>query len=404
MADGLDLPRMHSSITRLPTTRIPTSPHFFCQLALPDSRSFPLRNPRWHFPTSILRLVRHFRHGNLGLRNRHESTEIIHIGPHPLTVGGTQSVIRTITDFKIGADRMIVRPTWNGPRLITNSQLVARAACAILRAHRSSIVHLHLSNGGAYVRDGPLVALARARGLRVVISVHGFDFPAFAEAHPNFVSAIISRAHGVLCLSDEAQSAINRLNFGGELKVMANPVTIDDESPPASATAPIVLFAGTIGLRKGVDVLVEAWRLLLDRGVDGHCRLVGPVDDYCPPELERLSVEQAVDPRTIRPLIRASRVVALPSRAEGMPMILTEALAAGRPFVATPVGGIASLAPCEEMLIPLDDPGALADALGRFLMDPVAARATGDRCQEFCRDTRGPAVIDAILREFYDAL
>jgi glycosyltransferase involved in cell wall biosynthesis len=331
-------------------------------------------------------------------------TQVIHIGPHPLTVGGTQSVMRTITDFNIGADKMTVRPTWNGPRHLLNCQLVRRAAGSILRADRNTIIHLHLSNGGAYVRDGPLAALARARGLRVVISIHGFDFPGFSEAHPLLVGSIVSRAHGILCLSAEAEKAVHGLNFGGEVRTLANPVTIDEHALPASATEPIVLFAGTIGLRKGVDVLVEAWRLLLDRGIDAHCRLVGPIDDYRPPVLDRMSVEQSVDPRAIRPLIRTSRVVTLPSRAEGMPMILTEALAAARPFVATPVGGTADLAPCQAMLVPVDDANALADAIGHFLTDPAAAERVGDRCRDFCRQTRGPEVIDAALREFYDAL
>jgi glycosyltransferase involved in cell wall biosynthesis len=236
----------------------------------------------------------------------------------------------------------------------------------------------------------------------VVLSIHGFDFPTFAAAHPTFVGAIISRAHGIICLSEEAKDAIEGLGFRGKVRTLPNPVRIDENSPPASTTEPIALFAGTVGLRKGADVLVEAWRLLLERGVDGRCRLVGPIDDYQPPMLERMSVEESVDPRAVRPLIRSSRVVVLPSRAEGMPMILTEALAAGRPFVATPVGGTSDLAPCEEMLVPVDDAVALADAIGRFLVDPDLAERVGGRCQAFCRETRGPSVIDVALKAFYD--
>ena len=85
-------------------------------------------------------------------------------------------------------------------------------------------------------------------------------------------------------------------------------------------------------------------------------------------------------------------------------MILTEALAAGRPFVATPAGGTGKLAPCEEMLVPVEDATALAQAIERFLSDPDAAQRVGARCQQFCRDTRGPEVIDIELRKFYRAL
>lgn len=330
--------------------------------------------------------------------------KVIHIGPHPLTVGGTQSVIRTITDFGIGADEISVKPTWNESRLFANSQLVRRAAGTILRASSDTIIHVHMSNGGAYVRDGPLIALARSRGLRVVVSIHGFDFPEFSETHPRLVRTILSKAHGILCLSEEAKNALQRLGVEAHVKRLANPVAIDEEPHPVRDTEPVALFAGTIGKRKGVDVLVEAWRMLLDRGTEGRCRLVGPIDDYQPPVLKQMSIEDSVDPRNIRPLIRSSRVVVLPSRAEGMPMILTEALAAGRPFVATPVGGTAELAPCKEMLVPVDDVIALADAMEHFLTDPDAAQLVGTRCQQFCRDTRGPEVIDLQLREFYRTL
>ncbi len=330
--------------------------------------------------------------------------KVIHIGPHPLTVGGTQSVIRTIADFSIGADEISIKPTWNGGRLLANSQLVRHAAGTILRAESDTIIHVHMSNGGAYVRDGPLIVLARRRGLRVVVSIHGFDFPEFSDAHPTFVRAILSHAHGILCLSDEAGDALQRLSIDAIIKRLNNPVAIDDASPAVRGTQPVALFAGTIGKRKGADVLVEAWRILLERGSQGECRMVGPIDDYQPPQLDRMTIEAPVDPRNIRPLIRAARVVVLPSRAEGMPMILTEALAAGRPFVATPVGGTDELAPCEEMLVPVDDPPVLADAMERFLNDPESAQRIGTRCQEFCRDTRGPEIIDIELRKFYQGL
>lgn len=330
--------------------------------------------------------------------------KVIHVGPHPLTVGGTQSVIRTIAEFGIGADEISIKPTWNESRLLANLQLVRRAAGSILRADSDTIIHVHMANGGAYLRDGPLIALARRRGLRVAVSIHGFDFPEFSDAHPRFVRAILAHAHGILCLSEEAKEALRRLRIDAKIRRLNNPVAIDDASPAALDTQPVALFAGTIGKRKGADVLVEAWRILLKKGAEGWCRMVGPIDDYQPPPLERMSIEEPVDPRNIRPLIRAARVVVLPSRAEGMPMILTEALAAGRPFVATPVGGTAELAPCEEMLVPIDDPSALADALQRFLTDRDWAQLVGTRCQQFCRATRGPEVIDPELREFYRTL
>jgi glycosyltransferase involved in cell wall biosynthesis len=333
----------------------------------------------------------------------HRAVNAIHIGPDPATIGGMQSVLRTIRDYSVGADCISVVPTWSGRSIRHNAALTAHAARVILAADRRSIVHIHLSNRGAYLRDPPLAALARGRGLRVVVSLHGNNFPEFAQAHPRIVRTALSPAHHVTCLSDGAYSAAKEAVGAARVSQIPNPVAIDLESPPADQTDPVVLFAGVVGLRKGVDILVAAWRKLLDRGIEGTCRIVGPVDDFEPPRLERLTVEGPVDPRNMRQLIRTARVIALPSRSEAMPMILAEALAAGRPFVATMVGGIPSLAPSPGMLVPVGDVDALAGALGGFLMDRALALATGTRAQQFCLDTRSPDIIGARFRAIYAA-
>ena len=104
-------------------------------------------------------------------------------------------------------------------------------------------------------------------------------------------------------------------------------------------------------------------------------------------------------------LLRASRVVALPSRNEGMPMILTEALAAGRPFVSTPVAGIPELAHGRQPLVAVGDHVALADRLTEILADPSLVRALGDDGRAFHAATRSVEAVGALLREVYaDAL
>jgi glycosyltransferase involved in cell wall biosynthesis len=327
---------------------------------------------------------------------------VTHVGPDPYSFGGTQSVIRVIRDNKIGADEIRVLSTWDGRRHARNLLLTGRAAMALARSPRGTITHFHMSNGGAWLREGPLIRLAKARGFRVIVTVHGADFHEFAYARPRFVRATLRHADHVILLSEEARAAARWAAPGVRTSVVANPIPIDRDAPPAGSTPPVVLFAGTIGRRKGVDMLVAAWRLLLAEGIEGHCRIVGVVDDYVPPPTERLTVEDPVHPDEVRDLIRSVRVVALPSFAEGMPMILTEALAGARPFVATPVGGTAEIASEPGMLVPVDDPPALAAAIGRYLRDPELAERDGLRGQAHVAATRSPEVIDAELRRIYE--
>jgi glycosyltransferase involved in cell wall biosynthesis len=79
--------------------------------------------------------------------------------------------------------------------------------------------------------------------------------------------------------------------------------------------------------------------------------------------------------------VAALELVVLPSRSEGLPFALLEAMALGRPVVATAVGG------CPEvvdegrtgLLVPAGDPAALAGAISRLLERPEEARAMGAR-------------------------
>lgn len=327
---------------------------------------------------------------------------VIHVGPDMYSFGGTQTVIRVIRDNRIGADEVRVLSTWNGRHHAKNLWLTARAAAALARAPRTNIVHFHMSNGGAWLREGPLIRFARARGFRVVVTIHGSDFPKFSRSHPRFVGEILAQADHVIVLSEEARAAVKWVAPAVPASVVANPVAIDRDAPGAGSTPPVVLFAGTIGRRKGVDTLVAAWRLLLAEGIEGRCRIVGVVDDYTPPPTERMTVEPPVHPDAVRDLLRSVRVVTLPSFAEGMPMILTEALAGGRPFVATPVGGTAEIASDPGMLVPVGDAPALAAAIGRYLRDADLAERDGRRGQEHIAATRSPHVIDAELRRIYE--
>ena len=330
---------------------------------------------------------------------------VVHVGPDIDSFGGTQTVIRVLSDHCVGADAVALLPTWRGSSQRRNAQLTARAGRAILRSNRPQIFHFHISNGGGWLREGPLLVLAKRRGFRVVATIHGYDFVEFARAHRQFVRTVLAHADRVLCLSEDAREVVvDLLGEASRVSTITNPVAIDFDAPTPGSVPPVVLFAGSIGLRKGVDVLIDAWEQILDQGIDAQCRIVGPITDFTPPSMRGLTVEPAVAPQDMRQLLYSARVVALPSRAEAMPMILTEALATGRPFVATRVSGIPSITPDQSMLVPPENADALAKAISRYLVDPDAADAAGSLGREYVASTRSPEVVGTELRRIYSAL
>jgi glycosyltransferase involved in cell wall biosynthesis len=329
------------------------------------------------------------------------ASTVHHFGPDPSYVGGMGSVLRILTDNCVGGDKVILHSTWRPDSPFANAAMMARSLAEISCFQPESVVHVHLSERGSFVREGMVLAYARRCALPVVATIHGANFLPFAERHPRLALGVLRRADLVTCLDREIEQLLIKQIAPSAVELLPNPVPIDEGAGGADEAPEVVLFAGEIGTRKGADVLFAAWRRVLVERPTARCLVVGPPGDLEIPEMERLEPRQSVDAVVIRELLRSARVVALPSRAEGMPMLLTEALATGRPFVSTPVGGIPELAQAGGMLVPVGEPEPLALALIDLLANPAVARKLGEEGRRFCTATRSTQVIDQRLRVLY---
>ena len=253
----------------------------------------------------------------------------------------------------------------------------------------------------AYPDGWAAVQLGREAGLPVVIKVHGSDvllLDQYAGRRRRTVEALRG-ADGVIAVSEDlARNVVAlgaapwkaRVIYGG-----VNPRVFcpgDRESARArvrlSDGAPLLLFVGNLVHVKGLDVLLEACVLLRRQGLPFACRLVG--DGPLRARLEGQILAKGLDGavRFLGPLpheqladwYRAAAAFVLPSRSEGVPNVLMEAIACGTPFVASRVGGIPEVAgQGNGQLIPPEDAPALAAALGKALAGgrnvPAAPRA-----------------------------
>jgi glycosyltransferase involved in cell wall biosynthesis len=327
--------------------------------------------------------------------------KVHHFGPDPAYVGGMGSVIRVLTEHRVGSDTAVLHPTWRPDARFGSLGLALAAALDVMRMRKSEIAHVHLAQKGGVVREGSLVLLARARGVTTVVTLHGSTFLPFARRYPWLVSRILRRAHLITCLDQEVVDFVAQIAPRNRIERVPNPVPMDTESPGVDETEETVVFAGEIGLRKGADVLCRAWQMVADTRPQARCIMVGPIKDFTVPDTERLEVRKPVNAAAMRGLLRTARVVALPSRAEGMPMVLTEAMSGGRPFVSTPVGGIPELAQGGGVLVDVGDDAGLAKWLIAFLADPQLAHQYGEQGRQFCSVTRSVEVVDQQLRALY---
>lgn len=311
------------------------------------------------------------------------------------------SVLRVLSEHHLGAREAVVQITWSPTARLAGAWLALRAALRVPSIGRSEILHVHLSERGSFVREGGIVLIAGALGRTTVVTIHGASFLPFVRAHTRLVSAILRRARFVTCLDPDVLAAVKRLAPDVQAELLPNPVTVEDGGSGAHETEEIVLFAGEIGLRKGADVLCRAWPMVAKSRPGARCIMVGPINGFDVPRLGRLDVRGPVGSDDLRQLVRSSRVIALPSRAEGMPMILTEAMSEARPFVSTPVGGIPELARAGGILVQVGDEVALARRLTELLDDRELARNLGERGREFCQRTRSLDALDSQFARVY---
>jgi glycosyltransferase involved in cell wall biosynthesis len=181
--------------------------------------------------------------------------------------------------------------------------------------------------------------------------------------------------------------------------------------PRRSATPTVVSVGSLEQPYKGVDTLLHALAALAADGL--AVRLVHVGDGRFREQLEQLADDLGIrgsvtftgtllPGEAVRRQLDAADLFVLPSRTEGLPRALIEAMARGLPAIGSNVGGIPELLPA-QFLVPPDDAPALARRIGDVLADPTllaaAARRNLDRAQAY-RDT----ALAGIRRGWYEAV
>jgi glycosyltransferase involved in cell wall biosynthesis len=240
--------------------------------------------------------------------------------------------------------------------LLVPAFLVSYARAARRAALDADLVHAHWL---------PSALAAAWTGKPVVLQLWGTDVE-LARRVRWAARRLVRKARLVLCPS-QALAEDARALGAREIRVVPSGVTLpavvgEPEEPPH------VLFVGRLSEEKGIAELLEATRDL-PRVIVGD----GPLRDRVPEALG------FVPPLDLAAYYERAAVVACPSRREGYGVVAREAMAHGRPVVATAVGGLVDAVEdgVTGLLVPPGDPAALRTALERLLADEQLRRALG---------------------------
>jgi colanic acid/amylovoran biosynthesis glycosyltransferase len=165
-----------------------------------------------------------------------------------------------------------------------------------------------------------------------------------------------------------------------------------------SSTSPTIIAVGRLIDKKGFADLIQACRLLVERGKSFRCQIFGegPLEERLRRQIEELKLQNCVElpgpkpQHEIKKYLSAGTVFVLPSvidpegGRDNLPTVVMEAMATGLPVVSTGIGGIPEMVIDNEtgFLVSAGDAGGLADAIDRVIIDLALAKKLGQAGHE----------------------
>jgi colanic acid/amylovoran biosynthesis glycosyltransferase len=256
------------------------------------------------------------------------------------------------------------------------------------------LTHLHVHFGGAVASVGMLTSAAWR--IPYSLTIHGPE--ELLNTASYHLREKVSAASFVFCISDFCRSQLYQLTPPSEwrkfsvIRLGVDPVTL---SPPSRQHAvndpgPRILELVCVGRlvpAKGHRILLEALRLLRERGLRLHLTLIGGGTEL--PALKQfvlrfgledsVTFTSALSHAEALAHVRRANIFALASFAEGIPVALMEAMSLGVPCVSTTIAGIPELirSGVDGLLVPPANAAALADALESLISDPALRKSLG---------------------------
>jgi glycosyltransferase involved in cell wall biosynthesis len=275
--------------------------------------------------------------------------------------------------------------------------MVIKRLADLLRHEHIQLLHTHLVRSDIYGRIS-----ARIAGVPVVSTIHNMERHFKGRGVSNAIVRLLDRKTigFITTVSQALRDYIHEAYNIPIERIHCIPNGIDPpESSDSSITRDSIGFERDIPLigtvarlheQKGLDLLIEATRIILDKGIRIGVLIVGdgPLREELILHAKRRSLSKNIRfmgfQRNVHDYLSLLDLFVLPSRWEGFGISIVEAMAMGLPVVATRVGGIPEIVDDGRtgFLIEKDDVHALADKILYLLKNPPVRKEMGEKGKE----------------------
>jgi len=262
------------------------------------------------------------------------------------------------------------------------------------RLQRSGITHIHAHFAGMAARTA--FWIQKFFGISFTFTAHANDIFAPRDFEID-LDNLIEVARAVVTETDYSKKFLQERfpDRADKIYRIYNGVNLAEFGrADFSSASPTIIAVGRLIDKKGFADLIQACRLLVERGKSFRCQIFGegPLEEKLRRQIEELKLQNCVElpgpkpQHEIRKYLAAGTVFVLPSvvdREGGMdnlPTVVMEAMATGLPVISTWIGGIPEMVIDNEtgLLVSAGDAGGLADAIEKVIADLSLARRLGE--------------------------
>ena len=267
---------------------------------------------------------------------------------------------------------------------------------------RPDLIHLHTSQGMGWFKDTFYIWVSKLLRYRLVLHVHAAAFDELYSKQPRplrwYTRLMMRWADAVIAVSTGWGEVLADLVPAERIHTFRPCLNVHEFTRPLATNGNgtvNALFLGTIGPRKGAFDLLAAAQHLKAQGTSFHLWVAGGEErrgdlNRAQMQVVKMRLEEScefvgtVEGEKKSQLLREAQLFVLPSYNEGLPFAVIEALAAGLPVVATPVGGIPEVIKdgYNGFLIPPGDVAQLVQKLQHLATDPQLRQTMGQRGRE----------------------
>ncbi len=318
--------------------------------------------------------------------------KILMIGPDRDVQGGVSTVINNY--YLAGLDKIVdlkfIATMKDGSKIIKLKAAIDGYLEFKKNIEYYEIIHIHMASRASFYRKSFFVNMAKKKGKKIIIHMHGAEFRQFYmdesnEKQREYITNILNKADKIIALSEKWKEFIESITKTS-VEVVYNSIFIPDVNEKKYDSNQI-LFLGRLGKRKGVYDLLEVMPALIKNNKNIKLKICGDgeveeVKKYCNNMNLNSNVEinEWIKGEEKERILYESNIFVLPSYNEGMPMSILEAMSYKNAVLSTEVGGIPEVIINENIgvLIKPGDKEQLYFKLSKLLEDKKLLRSMGE--------------------------